>query len=171
MTLPTSGDPPPPTAGPPHPQCRGVRGATTIEADEREQVLGATRQLLALMIRRNEIESADLASATFTVTKDIQSEFPALAARQLGLTDVPLLCGYEISVDQSLPRCIRVLLHWNTIKTQSQIHHVYLHQAQRLRPDLCDLPPVDFDELERWIQSHLRDEPPGSVSASGERRP
>ena len=135
--------------------CRGVRGATTVTADDRDEILLATRQLLALMIRQNEIDTEDLASAQFTVTKDLQAEFPALAARQLGWLEVPLLCGYEITVERSLPRCIRVLLLWNTEKTQSEIQHFYLHDAIKLRPDLSKLPPVDFDELEEWIQSQL----------------
>ena len=138
--------------------CRGVRGATTVSSDDRDEILLATRQLLALMIRQNEIETADLASAFFTVTKDLQSEFPALAARQLGWLEVPLLCGYEITVERSLPRCIRVLLHWNTDKTQSEIQHFYLHDAVKLRPDLSPLPPVDFEELERWIESQLAED-------------
>jgi chorismate mutase len=135
--------------------CRGVRGATTVDADDRDQILQATRQLLALMIRRNGIESSDVASALFTVTSDLAAEFPALAARQLGWLEVPLLCGYEVSVPGSLPRCIRLLVHWNTDKTQSEIHHVYLHGAEKLRPDLSALPPVDFEELEQWISGHL----------------
>jgi len=135
--------------------CRGVRGATTVQADDREQILNATRQMLGLVIRRNGIESADVASAIFTVTDDLSAEFPAFAARQLGWLDVPLLCACELSVPDSLPRCIRVLLHWNTDKPQSEIHHVYLHEAERLRPDLSLLPPVDFEELEQWINAHL----------------
>ena len=143
--------------------CRGVRGATTVEQDDREEILKATTQLLALMIRRNGIESTDVASAFFTVTKDLQSEFPALAARQLGWLEVPLLCGYEVSVDGSLPRCIRILLHWNTNKSQSEIQHVYVREAIRLRPDLNKVPAVDFDELERWISQNLcEDHPPSS---------
>ncbi len=138
--------------------CRGVRGATTVRADDRDQILNATRQLLGLMIRRNGIDSADIASALFTVTSDLSAEFPALAARQLGWIEVPLLCGYEVSVAGSLPMCIRVLAHWNTTKTQSEIEHVYLHDAQKLRPDLTVLPPVDFEELERWINAHLCEE-------------
>lgn len=138
--------------------CRGVRGATTVDADDRDQILTATRQLLALMIRRNNIESSDVASALFTVTRDLKSEFPALAARQLGWLEVPLLCGYEVSVPGSLPRCIRVMLHWNTAKAQSEIHHVYIRDAIRLRPDLSKVPPVDFEELEQWIQNHLCEE-------------
>ena len=135
--------------------CRGVRGATTVQADEREQILAAPRQLLALMIRRNGIRATDDAAATFTVTKDLGAEFPALAARQLGWLEVPLLCGYEISVPESLPRCIRALVLWNTDKKQSEIEHVYLHDAKKLRPDLSELPPVDFEELEQWINAHL----------------
>ena len=135
--------------------CRGVRGATTVDADDREQILGATRQLLALMIRRNGIESTDVASVMFTVTKDLSAEFPALAARQLGWLEVPLLCAYELTVPGSLPLCIRAMLHWNTEKSQSEIQHIYLHQAEKLRPDLSALPAVDFDELEQWITAHL----------------
>lgn len=138
--------------------CRGVRGATTVESDDREEILLATRQLLALMIRQNGIDSSDIASALFTVTNDLTTEFPALAARQLGWLEVPLLCGYEITVAGSLPRCIRVLLHWNTDKKQSEIRHIYLHDALKLRPDLSKLPPVDFDELEEWIRAHLCEE-------------
>lgn len=135
--------------------CRGVRGATTVAEDDRDEILLATRQLIALMMRQNGIDTADLASAQFTVTKDLRSEFPALAARQLGWLEVPLLCGYEITVERSLPKCIRVLLHWNTEKSQSEIQHFYLHDAVKLRPDLSKLPPVDFEELEQWIQSQL----------------
>ena len=135
--------------------CRGVRGATTVEANSRDAILQATRQMLALMIRRNDIDSVDIASAQFTVTRDLDAEFPALAARQLRWLEVPLLCGYEIEVPGSLPMCIRVLLHWNTPKSQQEIHHVYIHDAVRLRPDLSKLPPVDWAELENWIDEHL----------------
>lgn len=128
-----------------------------MDTDDRDQILQATRQLLALMIRRNGIEAADIGSALFTVTRDLQSEFPALAARQLGWLEVPLLCGYEITVPGSLPRCIRVMLHWNTAKSQSEIHHVYIREAARLRPDLSQLPPIDFEELETWINAHLHE--------------
>jgi chorismate mutase len=133
--------------------CRGVRGATTVESNTRDAILKATRQLLALMIRRNAIDSRDVGSAIFTVTSDLDAEFPALAARQFGWLDVPLLCGYEVGVPGSLGKCIRILLHWNTPKLQSEIQHVYIHGAVQLRPDLSNLPPVDWEELERWIQS------------------
>ncbi len=139
--------------------CRGVRGATTVEENSREAILKATRQLLALVIRRNEIDPALVASAIFTVTKDLGAEFPALAARQLGWLEVPLLCGYEIEVPGSLGKCIRVLVHWNTDKLQNEIQHVYIHDATRLRPDLSKLPPVDWDELESWIKTQMNSKP------------
>lgn len=135
--------------------CRGVRGATTVASNDREDILSATRQLLALMIRLNSIESRDVASAVFSTTRDLDAEFPALAARQLGWLDVPLMCGHEISVPGSLPLCIRVLLHWNTEKEQSEIEHVYVREANRLRPDLTKLPAVDWEELENWISEHM----------------
>ncbi|QDT04533.1 Chorismate mutase AroH [Rubripirellula lacrimiformis] len=137
--------------------CRGVRGATTVESDDRDQILTATRQMLGLIVRRNGIDLKDVASAQFTVTSDLSAEFPALAARQLRWLEVPLLCGYEISVPGSLPRCIRILLHWNTDREQSEIQHIYLHDAIKLRPDLTGLPPVDFDELERWITEQMKE--------------
>lgn len=135
--------------------CRGVRGATTVETNTREEILTETRNLLALMIRLNGIEPEDVAHAYFTVTQDLDAEFPALAARQLGWLDVPLLCGYEIHVPGSLQRCIRILINWNTDKSQHDIVHAYLKEAKRLRPDLSQLPPVDYEELERWIQAYM----------------
>jgi chorismate mutase len=137
-------------------KCRGVRGATTIAANTREEILTATRQLLALMIRRNGIESRDVASALFSTTPDIDAEFPALAARQLGWLDVPLLCSHEMAVPGSLPLCIRVMIHWNTDRPQNEIEHIYVRDAKRLRPDLSKLPPVDWEELERWIDEHMK---------------
>ncbi len=136
--------------------CRGVRGATTVEVNDREEILQATRELLALVIRRNGIEKGDVASATFSTTTDLDAEFPALAARQLGWLDVPLLCGHEIGVPGSLKKCIRVLVHWNTDKSQSEVQHVYVREAVKLRPDLSDLPPVDLAELEVWISEQMR---------------
>lgn len=135
--------------------CRGVRGATTVESNSRDAILKATRQLLALIIRRNGINPADVASAIFTVTRDLNAEFPALAARQMGWLDVPLLCGYEIEVPGSLMSCVRILVHWNTDRDQKAIHHVYIHDAVALRPDLSKLPPVDWQELEAWISEHI----------------
>ena len=137
--------------------CRGVRGATTIKEDGKEEILSATRQLLALIIRRNNLKPEDVASAIFTTTPDIVAEFPALAARQLGWLEVPLLSGHEMAVPGSIPLCIRVLLHWNTDKGQGEIQHVYIRDARRLRPDLSKLPPVDWEELEDWINEQMRE--------------
>ncbi len=137
--------------------CRGVRGATTVEHNDREEILAAARQLIALMVRRNGIQKEDVASAIFTTSPDLDAEFPALAARQLGWLDVPLLCGHEMTVPGSLPRCIRVLVHWNTELPQAAIQHVYVREATRLRPDLSNLPPVDWEELEAWISQQMGD--------------
>jgi chorismate mutase len=136
-------------------RCRGVRGATTVDENTRDELLKSTRQLLALMIRQNGIDPADVASAVFTTTSDLNAEFPALAARQLGWLDVPLLCTHEVGVPGSLGRCVRILIHWNTAKPQREIVHVYIRGAAALRPDLCKLPPVDWDELEAWIAAEL----------------
>lgn len=135
--------------------CRGVRGATTVEADTKDEILSATRQLLALMIRLNGIEPADVGSVIFSTTTDLNAEFPALAARQLGWLDTAMLCTHELDVPGSLKKCIRVLVHWNTTKTATEIQHVYIREAVRLRPDLSRLPPVDWQELESWIQTEL----------------
>ncbi|MFW6171257.1 MAG: chorismate mutase [Planctomycetota bacterium] len=140
--------------------CRGVRGATTVEENSREAILRGARQLLALMIRRNGIEPQDVASAIFSITSDLDAEFPALAARQLGWLDVPLLCTNEVPVKDSLPRCIRILVNWNTDKSQKEIVHVYIREAIQLRPDLCKLPPVDYDELESWIAHYMSSSDP-----------
>jgi len=133
--------------------CRGVRGATTAEANTREDILEATRELLALLIRRNGMEVDEIASIIFTTTQDLNAEFPALAARQIGLIDVPLLCGHEMAVEGSLPRCIRILVHWNTDRRQDEMQHIYVRGAEALRPDVQQVPKIDRDELDRWIAS------------------
>ncbi|MGA2065059.1 MAG: chorismate mutase [Thermoguttaceae bacterium] len=140
--------------------CRGVRGATTADSNSREDILRATRELLALMIRRNGIRPDDVASAIFSTTPDLDAEFPALAARQLGWLDVALMCNHELDVPGSLRRCIRILVHWNTDRAPSEIVHIYVKEAAGLRPDRTQLPPVDWDELERWIADRLHDAPP-----------
>ena len=116
--------------------CRGIRGATTVEYNEREEILAATRELLELIIRQNELHSEDVASAIFTVTEDLDAEFPALAARQLGWTEVALMCAREIPVPNSLGKCIRVLLHVNTMRSSAEIQHVYIRGAVNLRNTL-----------------------------------
>jgi chorismate mutase len=137
--------------------CRGVRGATTAEDNTSQEILKATRQLLALMIRQNGIQAEDVASAIFSTTGDLDAEFPALAARQLGWPEVSLMCVHELDVPGSLRRCIRILLHWNTEKPAHEIVHVYIKEAARLRPDRSHLPPVDWRELEDWIAEHSND--------------
>ncbi len=134
--------------------CRGIRGATTADNNSPEEILKATRQLLALIIRQNGIEPEDVASAIFSTTTDLDAEFPALAARQLGWFDVALMCTHELDVPGSLRRCIRILLHWNTDKPADEIVHVYVKEARKLRPDRSNLPPVDWTELEQWIGEH-----------------
>ena len=113
-----------------------LRGATTVERDDSASVLGATRELLELLTRRNDITSADVVSALFTVTADLRSEFPARAARELGWLDVALLCMTEIPVEGSLARCIRILLHVESTRPRGALRHIYLHGARVLRPDL-----------------------------------
>jgi chorismate mutase len=116
---------------------RGIRGATTVEADAAEQVLTATRELLETLLERNGIDDFDdVVSAVFTTTPDLTSTFPAEAARALGMQHVPLLCASEIPVAGAMPRCIRVLLHVETARRPREIVHVYLREARRLRPDV-----------------------------------
>jgi len=138
--------------------CRGVRGATTADANNSDAILKATRELLALMIRRNGIEPEDVASAIFTTTPDLDSEFPALAARQLNWSTVALMCSHEVAVPGSLQKCVRILIHWNTDKPADEIHHVYVKDAVQLRPDFTEFPPVDQNELEEWISQHINEE-------------
>jgi chorismate mutase len=116
---------------------RGIRGATTVAADEPDLILQATRELLEAILAENEdMRPEDIASAIFTVTEDLAATFPAQAARQMGWGLVPMMCAREIPVPGSLSRVIRVLVHWNTELPQSKITHVYLREAVRLRPDL-----------------------------------
>jgi chorismate mutase len=116
-------------------RCRGVRGATTVATNTPEAILEATTELLAELMRANDLVVDDLASAFFTTTRDLNAEFPAVAANRMGWTDVALLCGHEMDVPGSLPMCLRVLLHVNTEKGPDQVRHVYLHGARALRPD------------------------------------
>jgi len=116
---------------------RGIRGATTVTADEPDLILQATRELLEEILEENDgMQPEDVASAIFTVTDDLASTFPAQAAREMGWSLVPMLCAREIPVPNSLSHVIRVLVHWNTDVPQSGITHVYLREAVKLRPDL-----------------------------------
>ena len=116
---------------------RGIRGATTVEADQPELILAATQEVLEAILKANPgMLPEEVASAIFTVTDDLRSTFPAQAARQMGWSLVPMICSREIPVPGSLPRTIRVLVHWNTELPQNAITHVYLREAVKLRPDL-----------------------------------
>ena len=116
---------------------RGIRGATTVAEDQPDLILEATRELLEAILKENEgMTPGEVGSAIFTVTEDLASTFPAQAARQMGWSMVPMMCAREIPVPGSLPKAIRVLVHWNTETPQSEITHVYLRDAVRLRPDL-----------------------------------
>ncbi len=117
-------------------QVRGVRGATTVEANSVEAILEATRELLAAMLKANETDVEYVASAFFTTTVDLNAEFPAVAARDLGWTNVALMCGHEMNKPGGLPMCLRILLHVNTDKPARDIKHIYLRGARVLRPDI-----------------------------------
>jgi chorismate mutase len=131
--------------------CRGIRGATTVPQNSADEILAATRELLFIMIRANNIHANDVASIIFTTTRDLNSTYPALAARQLGWYDTALLCGHEMEVPDSLERCIRILIHWNTVSSPEDIIHVYLRGAKNLRPDRNELPPIPLEEIEAAV--------------------
>ena len=117
---------------------RGVRGATSVDADEEEAILSATVELLQALLAANPgMQAPDIASAWFTATPDLHAAFPARAARQMGWSVTALMCAQELDVAGGLRRCIRVLLHWNTGLSQADVKHVYLRGAQILRPDLA----------------------------------
>ena len=115
--------------------CRGIRGATTVTDNTREAILAASKELLQKMVEVNDVEIKDIAGILLTTTPDINAEFPAAAARELGWTQVALLCGHEMDVPGSLPRCLRVLMLFNTEKSNEEIVHVYLSEAQSLRTE------------------------------------
>ena len=114
-----------------------IRGATTVARDDGDELIAATRELLLAIIERNKLVAADVISAIFTLTPDLVSEFPALAARELGWTDVALLCTMEIPVPGALQHTIRVLLHVEFEEPRNGVDHVYLRDAVILRPDLA----------------------------------
>jgi chorismate mutase len=115
---------------------RAIRGATTVDVDEPGSLRAATAELIAEIVRRNELRQEQVISAFFTTTADLHSAFPAEAVRALGWTDVPLLCAAEIPVPDALPRCVRVLLHVEQRWRRRAVRHVYLRAARQLRPDL-----------------------------------
>jgi len=112
---------------------RGIRGAITVSANDKGEIISATRELLQVLVVENGLEVAEIASALFSTTRDLNAEFPAVAAREIGWHDTPLLCGSEIDVPGSLPLCIRVLLHVNTDRPQTAMRHIYLREAKNLR--------------------------------------
>lgn len=115
---------------------RAIRGAITVDENSRPAILAATRELLEGLIASNGLEPDDLISANFTMTPDLDAAFPAEAAREMGWNHVPLLCMSEIGVPGSLPRCIRVMVHTYTQRPATEIRHLYMREAVRLRPDL-----------------------------------
>ena len=121
---------------------RGIRGATTVARNEARAIYEATVELLSTIVTLNGLRAEDVGYIWFTVTDDLDAAFPADAARAgLGWTDVPLICGREIPVPGALERCVRVLIAWNTAKTQSDVRHAFLHGARVLRPSWAvDLP-------------------------------
>ena len=115
---------------------RAVRGATQVDRDDRDEVLEATTELVREVLERNRLAHDDLISIVFTATPDLRSEFPAYAARQMGIVDVPLLCAAEIDVPGSMPRVLRLLAHVQTDLHRADVRHVYLRGAAALRTDL-----------------------------------
>ena len=115
-----------------------LRGAITLDADTREEVLERTAELLASLMSRNDLQPEDMISLLFTATDDIHSEFPAAAVRAAGISDVPMLCARELEVHggSGIPLCVRVLAHVHTDRPRSQLHHSYLRGARQLRSDL-----------------------------------
>jgi chorismate mutase len=131
-----------------------IRGATQVEADERDLIIEATTELVAEVMARNVLTNEEIISVIFTATPDLSAEFPALAARKAGLHDVPLLCTTEIDVPLALPRIVRLLAHVDVPRPRSEIKHVYLRGARALRPDLAPGQP----------------EPPGQASSGAVQR-
>jgi chorismate mutase len=114
-------------------KCHGIRGATTVDTNTREDILAAAKELLQEMIQANRFEEEDIASIHFTTTTDLNAAFPAAAARELGLSQVPMLCGHEMNVPGSLPMCLRILILINTDKSAEEIVHIYIRGAKELR--------------------------------------
>ncbi len=112
---------------------RGIRGATTVANNKKEEIVAVTRELLSEIEKKNQFKIEEIASVIFSSTKDLNAEFPAVAARELGWNDTPLLCTREIDVPGSLPKCIRILLLVNSDKKQNEVKHIYLREAVNLR--------------------------------------
>jgi len=117
--------------------CRGIRGAVCVESNDAAAIVAATREMLECIVADNGLDVEDIACVIFTATPDLDTAYPARAAREMGWMTTPLLCEQEMVVKSGLPRCIRVLILWNTDLTADQIRHVYLGKAHALRPDLA----------------------------------
>ena len=120
---------------------RGIRGAVNIATNTKEEILTKSRELLEAIVRENKIQAEDIACAIFTLTPDLNADFPAYAARQLGWRDVPLMCAREIDVPEAMEKVIRVLLLVNSTTPPSKIKHQYLGDTPKLRPDLAQKGP------------------------------
>ncbi|MEP6995364.1 MAG: chorismate mutase [Acidobacteriota bacterium] len=135
---------------------RGIRGATTVARNDAAAITERTLELLQILIDLNGFQPEELSSAIFTLTADLDAEFPAMAVRALsGWEDVPLLCGREIPVPESVGQCVRVLLHWNTEKPRTEIRHAFLRGARALRPHWAVRVPGD--ETEAAVRLPARD--------------
>jgi chorismate mutase len=117
-------------------RCRGIRGAITVEDNDREEMLSATTELLQKLLEANQVQTEDIACIFFTTTPDLTAEFPAVAARAIGMDSVPLLCGHEMSVSHGLSRCLRIMMLVNTTREATEIVHIYLKGATGLRAEL-----------------------------------
>ena len=119
-------------------KCRGIRGATTVDSNTKEDIWAATKELLEEMVKANGVDAEDVACAIFTTSPDLNAAFPAAAARQMGWTNTALMCYHELDVPGSLPMCLRIMVLFNTEKRADEIVHVYLKGARVLRPDLAE---------------------------------
>jgi chorismate mutase len=136
---------------------RGIRGATTVDENSEETILAATQELLEVIVAANDVQVDDIASVIFTATPDLDSAHPARAARQMGWIHVPLLCVQEMEVVESLARCIRLLIHWNTDVETRSVKHIYLRGAKVLRPDL--VPDANPAGSENYTSQSRREHP------------
>lgn len=116
---------------------RAIRGATTVENNTKEEIWDATEEMLKAAIKENNLEQEDMISITFTMTQDLDACYPAVRARQIGFTNVPLVCMQELKVAGSLEKCIRLIIYTNSDKSLDEIKHIYLRNAKKLRPDLA----------------------------------
>lgn len=119
-------------------ECRGIRGAIDVKTNDEETIVAATRRLLERIVEANGVRSDEVVCAFFTSTPDLDAAYPARAAREMGWAHIPLMCTQEAVTRDSIPRCIRVLILWNTDRGLDELQHVYLDGAKSLRPDLSE---------------------------------